>query len=138
MRGQKWDGQNLHVVPIHVVTRQSTDVLAMEDAELAAAIRYIRDESRKSEIHVDEVVDATNLSRRVLENRFRKELNCSINNKIRYYRIKHFARILLETNLPIARIASDMGFPSIKNVADYFRKEMGLTPLAYRKKYSSK
>ena len=138
MRGQKWNGQNLCVVPTHVTTRQSTDVLAIEDSELATAINYIREESKKRKISVGDVVYATNLSRRALENHFSKELNCSINKKIRYYRVKHLARVLVETDFPIVRIASDMGFSDTKNISSYFQKEMGLTPQAYRKKFSEK
>jgi LacI family transcriptional regulator len=120
---------------MHIVSRLSTDVLAIEDREIAIALNYIRYHTRKGDIHVEDVVNQTTLSRRVLEKRFRKVLNCSINAKIRQFRLEHFCKLLVESTLSVTEIASDMGFMEIKHVPTYFQKAIGMTPLKYRKKH---
>jgi len=59
--------------PIEVVTRQSTDTLAIEDENIVNALIFIENNFRKP-IQVSDVVRATCLSRRVLEIRFKKRL----------------------------------------------------------------
>jgi YesN/AraC family two-component response regulator len=46
--------------------------------------------------------------------------------------------MLVETTLPVTRIVSALGYPDIDNIAKYFKRETGLTPLAYRKQYGGK
>ncbi len=124
------------VQPTHVVPRRSTDVLAVEDANLAKALRFIREHARES-MTVEMAARAAGLSRRVLEKRFRKILNHSTLQEIRRVRTDQIARLLVETNLPVATIAETLGFEDVQHVARYFRAGKGLSPLAYRKSYGS-
>ena len=116
----------------HIVPRRSTDVVAVEDALVAKALRFIRDHARES-VAVDEVALAAGLSRRVLERRFRRELNSSILIEIRRVRTDQIARLLVETHLPVSEIAESMGFPDVQHFARYFRAGKKLSPLAYRR-----
>ena len=133
-------GKNVDVktiIPLeasHIVIRQSTDILAIEDTELGNAIRFIRQHSGES-IQVSDVVDTVTVSRRVLERRFREVLKKSIHDEIRRVRVERVVRMLLETDLSISQIALDLGYPSDKHVARYFHKEKGLTPQQYRRKF---
>ncbi len=65
-------------------------------------------------------------------------LNRSVLGEIRRVRIEQVARMLVETNLPISRIASNLGYSGVENIARYFRSEKGMSPLAYRKLYGQK
>lgn len=135
MAGKKVDSKS--IVPLEasgVVTRQSTDVLAIEDRELAIAVRFVRRHSNEA-IQVSDVADSIAVSRRVLERRFREVLKRSVHDEIRRVRVERAARLLLETNLSISQIASDLGYPSDKHIARYFRKEKGITPQQYRRKF---
>ena len=137
MAGEKMAGQRIIDRPTHVVARQSTDILATEDRDVAQAMRFIRQHA-KDVIGVTDVVYAVALSRRVLEKRFRRILGRSVLDEIRRVRVAQVARMLVETNLPISRIALALGYPSVKHIARSFRKEKGMTPLAYRKQYGPK
>ncbi len=57
--------------PLGIATRQSTDVLAVDDPDVAAAAKYIRDHAREG-ITVADVLKHVPLSRRALESRFKK------------------------------------------------------------------
>lgn len=136
-RKKKTRRKNIIVKPLHIVTRQSTDILAIEDRLVAQAVRFIR-EHAKDAITVDDVVDAATISRRPLEKRFRRVLNRSLLQEIRRVRAKHVAHMLAGTNLSISHIAAALGYPNVKHIARSFRHEKGMTPLAYRQKYGQK
>jgi LacI family transcriptional regulator len=126
------------VVPAtHVVTRQSTDMEAVDDASLARALRFIRDHAREV-IAVPDVARAAGLSRRVLEKRFRRVLRRSTLREIRRVRVNQICRMLVETNQTVARIALALGYSSAEHVARYFRQEKRMTPLTYRRRYGRK
>lgn len=128
------------VIPLeasHVVARQSTNILAIEDTELVRAIRFIRRHTGEP-IQVSDIVATVTVSRRVLERRFQELLKKSIHDEIRRVRVEGVARMLLETDLSISQIALDLGYTNDKHVARYFRKEKGVTPQQYRKKFRSK
>jgi LacI family transcriptional regulator len=121
----------------HVVARQSTDVLAIEDREVAEAVRFIHRHSSEA-IQVSDVADSVVVSRRVLERRFREVLKKSVHDEIRSARVERASRMLVETDLSVSQIALHLGYPSDKHIARHFRKEKGITPLRYRKKFDRK
>ena len=137
MAGKKTTKQVIIAQPTHIVTRQSTDLFAVEDQDVCGALRCIY-EHAKEDIHVDEIVNATALSRRKLERRFRQVLGRSILDEIRRVRIEQAIRMLVETNMSISQIAEALGYPGVEHIARYFRQEKGMSLLTYRKRYGQK
>jgi LacI family transcriptional regulator len=137
MRGTSRVPARIIVRASHVVPRQSTDILAVEDANLATALRFIREQIRGG-VTVKEAARAAGVSRRVLEKRFRVYLKCSALEEIRRVRTDQIARMLAETELPVGQIAETLGFKDMQHVARYFRAGKGLSPLAYRKLHGRK
>lgn len=137
MAGEKVANQRVIVRPTHIVTRQSTDILAIEDRDVAEAVRFIRQHAREM-LRVDDVVDEVALSRRVLERRFRKVLGRSVHDEIRRVRVEQVCQMLLETNLSVSQIASALGYPGVDHIARYFQREKGMSLLAYRKQYGGR
>ena len=125
--------QTIPIEPTHVVTRQSTDILAVDDPDVAVAVRYIR-QFAKTNLGVDAVVAHANASRRVLEKRFRRTLGCSIHDEIRQARVGLVTAMLTETQMPIAQIAHELDFPDVAHLSRYFRRATSLSPLQYRKR----
>jgi LacI family transcriptional regulator len=132
MSGKKITTDSIIVEPTQVVGRQSTDVLAIEDRLVSEALQFIRNNAKRT-IQVADVVAVARVSRRSLEQRFRKILGRSINHEIRRVRVEQVARILIETNKSIGQIALDLGYPGVDHIARYFRAEKGISPAAYRK-----
>lgn len=120
------------VRPNYVVTRQSSDTLAIDDIEVAKAIGFIKKHSKRV-VQVDDVVDSTSLSRRVLEKRFRTILNRSILEEIRGMQAQKISELLTETNMSINQIAIQFGYSSSKHIARFFREIVGVTPSEFRK-----
>ena len=122
---------------MHIVTRQSTDIMAIEDQQVAEAVQFIRKNSRKV-IQVNDVAQAVGLSRRVLEKRFRKVLSRSVHDEIKYTRVNLMANMLIGTNLSLSKIARLLGYPDTSNISHYFKQQKGMSPSDYRKKFGPK
>jgi LacI family transcriptional regulator len=137
MAGRRAVSRAIVVRPTHVIARQSTNILAIEDAHVAKSLRFIRLHGREA-IQVGDVVAASGLSRRVLEKRFRKLLGRSVLSEIRRVRVTQICRLLAETNLSVSQIANSLGYTSIEHIARYFRSEMNSSPLAYRRQHGQK
>ena len=73
MCGRRPPKRPLFIDPIGVASRHSTDILAVEDQELAQAVRFIRTHASQR-IGVSDVLRAVPISRRRLEMGFREEL----------------------------------------------------------------
>lgn len=135
MRGQTPPANRIVARAVGVVTRQSTDILAVQDPRVAAALRFIRTHADVP-LSVAEVARASGMSRRALEQQFRALLDRSIRREIARVRVERICRLLEETNRPISHIAEAMGFAGQEHFARYFRAEKGMTPLAYRRKFA--
>ena len=126
--------QEIIVTPTHIVTRESTEILAIDDPQVALAVRYIRQHC-KGLIQVSDVVNVVALGRRTLEERFNKIIGRSIFNEITRCRINKISEALLESNKSISELALDFGYPDEAHISRYFRRTQGVTPLEYRKRH---
>ena len=134
MADENFPNQEIVVTPTHIVTRQSTEILAIDDPQVALAIRYIRQHSKEL-IQISDVVNVVALGRRTLEERFNKILGRSIFNEITRCRIDKISEALVESNKSISGVGLDFGYPSEAHISRYFKRTQGLTPLEYRKRY---
>lgn len=132
MKGEKMKGQEIIVSATHVVKRQSTDLLAIEDKNVANAIQFIR-QNAKNKIRVDDVVAQTCLGRRSLESGFRKIIHRSVQEEIRRVRVELISQMLIETNMPVSEITSLFNFTDFEHISRYFKKEKGLGLREFRK-----
>ena len=137
MSGKSPTRKQIIAKPTHVVPRQSSDMFAVDDPDMAKALRFIQEHSI-SDIHVEDVVEAVPLSRRVLESRFRKIAGHSILSEIRRARVERIIQLLIETNLSISEIALKLSYTGIEHIARYFRRETGMSLVEYRKQFGQK
>lgn len=134
MDGKKVDTSKIIIAEAtHVVSRQSTDVFAIEDAEVTRALRFIYDNASHA-IQVKDVVNESGLQSRALQKRFRKYLGRTIAEEIDRVRIDIICRFLMETPKTIQEIADELDFLSEGHVSRFFRRIKEITPLEYRKK----
>ena len=134
MRGDGTSQQRIEIKPTHVVTRASTDVVAVDEPHVATAVKYIRDNCRQ-ELYVRDIARAAGVSRRSLETRFRATLARSINQQVRHSRIQMIMNMLIETAMTISEIAFSMGFPDAAHIARYFKSETNLSLAEFRRRH---
>lgn len=132
MRGEH-PGETLTMIPpLGVATRQSTDVLAIDDPQIAAAVRFIREHACRG-VTVAEVLRQLPQSRTILERKFRKFLGRSPQAEIRHVQIKRAKQLLAETELKLERIAQLTGFQHPEYLSVVFKRETGITPGEFRR-----
>jgi len=137
MKGEHLETKKVTVDPKYVRTRQSTDILAINDPDVATAVRFISSNSKRP-IQVSDVVDATCLSRRALQKRFKKILRKSIRDEIKRTRIKEIENILLDTDMNISMIACLLGFSGPSALTRFFQSATNISPLDYRKRFEQR
>ncbi len=120
------------IAPKGVVTRKSTEVLAVDNPDVASALGYIQDNFPRGNLSVDDVVAHGRVPRRSLERAFRDELQRTILNEILRVRVNHAQKLLETTPHSVTDIAIRSGFASLNHFYRVFRARTGLTPRAFR------
>lgn len=120
------------IAPLGVVTRQSTDTLAVRDPVVSKALAFLHANENVA-IRVDAVARQSGVSRRALERKFLEVLQRSPADEIRRLHLEHARRLLVETDKPLSHVAEASGFGSQAYFADIFRRHFGMTPNGYRK-----
>jgi LacI family transcriptional regulator len=119
--------------PGDIFTRQSSDIVAVEDPRIAAALRFIRQHATES-IDVPRVAREVALSRSVLERRMKSLIGRSPGEEIGRLRFAAVETLLAQTDLTLDAIAARCGFTHPQYMAEAFRKRSGMTPGEFRKR----
>ena len=76
--------------------------------------------------------------RRLLKRRFRGTPGHTIHKEIRRVKVELIMTLLVETQLSISEISHEFDFPDVAHFSRYFRKAADLSPLEYRKRFTSR
>jgi len=117
--------------PLGVHARKSTDLLAIEDPEVAKAVRFIREHACDG-IRVENVLEEVAMSRRSFEKRFRQALGRPPHMEIRRVQLERVRQLLVGSDFKLQKIAEAAGFSSAQYLAGLFHQTMGMTPGAWR------
>ena len=120
------------VKPKGLVARRSSDVVAVADPDVAAALRYIHQHALEG-LHADAVVDSVTVARTTLERRFRTILGRSIHEEIQRVRLERARHLVAHTDIPLKQIAAMIGVRQRTYFSVLFRQAFGQTPAEYRK-----
>ena len=131
MQGHTWPDQPTLISPAGVVARQSTDITAVEDPQLAAALNFIRHHASEG-ITVDDVTRSLDVSRATLERRFTKHLGRTPKAEIFRVRMEHVERLISQTDYTLADIAQRTGFATPSHLSIAFKRFTGQSPASYR------
>lgn len=136
MDGKPAPTEPILIPPKGIVTRVSTNVLAVEDPNVARAVRFIFEHHQDNLMGVEQVAAATGLSRSALDRAFNKYLGHSPAQQILSVRIEQAKKLLTETNLKAHEVAAQTGFTSIVNFSQAFRRATGSRPSHFRNRTS--
>jgi LacI family transcriptional regulator len=117
--------------PKEIVTRRSTDIMAVPDTHVAHALRYIWDHYRKP-VTPDQIAAYCAVPRRSLERRFKKELGRPLMKEVMHRRLSKASDLLINSQMLSADIAAYAGFATQQYFNFQFKKKFGLSPRAYR------
>jgi LacI family transcriptional regulator len=126
-------GEDVVLQPLTVVERLSSSLFATNDKEVLMALRYIH-ANIDTKISVSDILASVPISRRLLENRFKKMTGMTIYNYISIQRIERFALLLISSNDSITDIAARLDEYDTKSISRRFKDLKGCTPSEFRKK----
>lgn len=132
LRGESIPSPIEPVAPIGIITRQSTDVLAVDDADVAALLTLIRRHAVEG-MTVKQAMTSVAVNRRTLERRFFSVVGHTPLDEIRRVRIER-AKTLLQTTIPIYEVAKRSGFNTPEYLATAFTRAVGVSPTVYRRR----
>lgn len=135
MAGEPPPAAAIRLPPHGLVVRESTDFFAVDDPTVAAALAYISANSHRR-IGPDDVAAAVGAETRTLQNYFRKSIHRPIATEIRRVRVERAKRELARSDRTLDAIARDVGFGNIQRLTEVFRRELGVSPGAYRRSVS--
>jgi LacI family transcriptional regulator len=125
------DAAPVLIPPLHVVTRRSTDTLAVEEPLIAEALAFINRRAFDA-IGVKDVAKATRTSRKTLYRRFQEVLGRTPHEEIFRLRLQRAQLLLSETPLSLDAIAQSSGMRTASYLSYAFKQKMGMTPGEYR------
>lgn len=132
VKDPSYKGEDIVLKPLVVVERLSSSLFATNDKEILAALRFIH-ANIDAKIQVTDVLKNVPLSRRLLEQRFKKMTGTTIYNYISLRRIERFAQLLISSNDSVSDIAARMDEPDTKSISRRFKEIKGCTPSEFRK-----
>jgi LacI family transcriptional regulator len=133
LRGKPAPGNIARISPVEVITRQSTDVLAVEDPIVSDALQHIRTHAVEG-LSVKQLLEAVPVNRRTLERRFMGVVGHTPLEEIQRMRIDR-AKTLLQTEMPVYDVAMRSGFATPEYLATSFLRATGMTPTEFRRKF---
>jgi LacI family transcriptional regulator len=131
MQGRRAPKRPVYVEPTGVVARRSTDAMAIADSDIAAALRFIR-ENACQPIHVSDVVEHVAISHTALKERFRQWVGRTVHEEITRARMDEAKRLLAATDLSLRQIAHRLGYRQQEYLGVVFKQYTGKTPAQFR------
>lgn len=121
----------LRIAPTGVMVRRSSDIFAVADLSVRRALGYIGD-NLMSQFSVDDVVEASGISRRSLYSHFHGQLGHSIEQEILRQRFNKAKQMLRESDSKLQVIAEQCGFADAVQFSKAFKYHTGVAPRVFR------
>jgi LacI family transcriptional regulator len=131
MQGAPPPTQPILICPKGIITRRSTDVLAVNHEPSRRALRFIRENYQRN-IGVTEAVQASGMARRTLEKTFRQSIGRTIHEELIRVRLARSRELLRQSDLSVTEIAARTGFRTAQYFSRVFHEAMSVTPRRYR------
>ena len=95
-------------------------------------VAQLMEENIEKPLSLDEIANATGLSRRQIERLFKRHLNCVPKRYYLQMRLRRARELLLQTSMPIIDITTACGFQSPPHFSRCYRAQFGCPPSAER------
>jgi LacI family transcriptional regulator len=133
MAGEPAPEEAVLIPPRKLHARLSSDVLAVEDRDVAAALRYVRDHACEG-ISVGSIARRLAMSRTTLDRHFHRNLGRSVKAEIDRLRVERAKQLLDDTEYKVSTIAEMTGYGVSPHFITAFKRLTGMTPGEYRER----
>lgn len=131
MRGDGSDRADIRIPPIGVTVRASSNRVAVDDPYVAAAVAFVADHY-DSNISTADIVDASDLGQRALEQRFVQALGRTPAQELRRRRLEAAKQLLRDTDMTVDQIAERCGYTYARVLTRNLKSALGVTPGQFR------
>ncbi|MGA2232958.1 MAG: substrate-binding domain-containing protein [Tepidisphaeraceae bacterium] len=134
MRRRRPVNSPVKIAPREVVVRRSTDFIAIENAQVAAAMRHITT-TDAGHLDMKGLLRHVGVSRQWLDRQFREVIGTTPSEEIRRQKLACARSLLLETHLSVQAVAVRSGFTRGENLSRFFREHIGISPREFRRRH---
>jgi len=124
----------LRITPREVVVRRSTDFIAIENPQVAAAMRHIST-TDVERLDMKGLLRQVGVSRQWLDRQFRAAIGSTPSEEIRRQKLAGARSLLLETHLSVQAVAVRCGFTQGENLSRFFKEHIGMSPREFRQQH---
>lgn len=129
------DELRLLLTQLLLVLRRQQEVdaaTAARETRVARVVRHLHGHYTEH-IELEALAERFYVSRHHLSREFRRHTGTTVISYVNDLRVDQARRLLIETELPISRIAADVGFSTATHFNRVFRERMGVTPRHVRR-----
>jgi len=131
MNGKKAPREPIRVPASGIVTRKSSDLLAINHKGVANSLRFIWGHAHQP-ISVKDLVEVAAMSRRGLHKAFLENVGRTPGQELQRVRIEHAKRLLTESDHKMEVLASMCGYQSANSFSVAFKQATGMSPKQFR------
>jgi LacI family transcriptional regulator len=124
--------ETILIEPPGIVTRQSSDILAVPDLRVAAALTLIRRSFTDVSLNPDVISEACGVPPRTLARLFKQHLRRTVADEIGRLRRQRAQQLLVTTALSASEIADQAGFAGLLHMRRQLQRHTQLTPRQWR------
>jgi LacI family transcriptional regulator len=131
MNGKKPPEKPIRIPATGIVTRKSSDLLAVNHKGVANSLRFIWEHAHEP-ISVKNLVDVAAMSRRGLHKAFLENVGRTPGQELQRVRIERAKRLLAESNHKLEVLAGLSGYQSANSFCVAFKQATGMSPKQFR------
>lgn len=131
MQGKPAPTEPLRVPPLQLITRKSSDLLAIEHAGIARSLKFMWDHCHEP-IGVSDLARAAAMSTRSFHQTFVQQVGRPPGHELQRLRIERAKKLLADSSEKIETIASECGYENANSFWVAFKRTTGLSPKQYR------
>jgi LacI family transcriptional regulator len=120
------------VPPAGIAVRRSSNVIAVEDADIRRALSLIREQAC-SELSAGGLATRLGMSRKLLDRKFQHALGRTIHDELQRTRLAEAKRLLAETDYKLLVVSVRAGFTHAAQLCNVFKSAVGMSPMEYRR-----
>lgn len=134
LKGETLDVCRVALPPAGVFARRSSDVLAVDDPDVAAALSFIHARADRP-VSVAQILRHVPVYQHRLERKFKQLVGRRMQQEIRRVHVERAKRLLTATDLSMPDVAVKSGFANASKLSVAFRTETGQTPSDFRRRF---
>jgi LacI family transcriptional regulator len=135
MNGKPSPREPIRVPPRSLITRKSSDLIAIDHKGVARSLRFLWEHSHEA-ISVDDLARQAGMSRRGFHQAFLEYIGRPPGHELQRLRVERAKNLLSESDQKLRVICEQCGYRSANSLWSAFKKATGMSPKQYRAKFS--